>query len=89
MAEDEFWELTLKELNALIERRIDNQDWLNYRSALICAVLANTVRDTKRKPRPFVPDDFMPKQESRRQTPKQILATVKILNAAFGGKVEK
>ena len=89
MTEDEFWELTLKELNALIERHNDNQDWLNYRSALICAVLANTVRDTKRKPRPFVPDDFMPKQESEQQTPKQILATVKILNAAFGGKVEK
>jgi len=87
LGEEEFWALTIREFNALIERYKNNQDWLNYRAALICAILANTVRDPKKKTRPFVPDDFMPKKESKQQTAEQMFATVQLLNAAFGGKV--
>lgn len=83
----DFWDLTLKEFNALIGRHKSNQEWLNYRAALICAVLANTVRDPKRKARPFVPDDFMPGSKSRKQTAKQMFAQVKAINALLGGKV--
>lgn len=85
LEEGEFWALTIKELNALIERYKNNQDWLNYRSALICAVMANIWRDSKR--RAFIPDDFMPKEKVRQQSPEQMLATVKLLNTALGGKV--
>ena len=85
LAEGEFWELTLKELNALTERHEENHEWLNYRTALTCSVLANTVRDPKRKPQPFVPDNFMPKRERREQTTLQMLTTVRMLNVAFGG----
>ena len=77
----------MKELNALIGRQEMNHDWLNYRVALICAVLANTVRDPKKKIRPFVPDDFMPKRELKRQTAEQIFATIQLLNTALGGEV--
>ena len=87
LGEDEFWALTIRELNALLERYKSEHDWLNYRAALICSVLANTARDPKRKPRPFIPDDFMPKKERKQQTAKQMLTTVKMLNAAFGGNV--
>ncbi len=85
LTEDEFWELTMRELNALSERHEESHEWLNYRAALICSVLANTVRDPKRKTRPFVPDDFMPKTERRVQTTSQMLTTVRMLNTAFGG----
>ena len=89
LEEEEFWALTIKEFNALVERYNNNQEWLNHRTALICSVLANIWRDPKRKQQPFRPADFMPEVESRQQTPKQILATVKVLNAAFGGKENK
>ena len=85
--EEEFWELTLKEFNALIGRYKDTHDWLNYRTALICSVLANIWRG--RKGRVFSPEDFMPGAERRAQTPKQMWNTVQMLNAAFGGSVKE
>lgn len=87
LTEDDFWGLTLKEFNALAGRHESNQEWLNYRAALVCAVLANTARDPKRKRHPFVPDDFLPKKEHVGQTPEQIFAQVQLLNALFGGTV--
>lgn len=87
LGEDEFWGLTLREFNALSERHKDNQDWLNYRSALICAVMANMWRGKNTKA--FIPNDFMPKKEHKGQTAEQMLFTVKMLNAAFGGTISE
>lgn len=89
LTEVEFWALTLKELNALSERHQSNQSWLDYRAALVCAVFANTTRDAKKRMKPFVPGDFMPKGKTRRQTAEQMFAAVQLLNAAFGGKVSE
>ena len=79
--------MTLKEFNALSERQKDAQEWLDYRTGLLCSVIANVNRDRKKKSQPFTPSDFMPRKASGGQTPEQILATVKMLNAAFGGSV--
>ena len=87
LAEDDFWGLTLKEFNALAERQQNNHDWQNYRTALICSIVANTARDPKRRRKPFTPDDFMPHKQHPGQTPEQIFAQVQLLNAAFGGNV--
>ena len=80
LSEEEFWGLTLKEFNALSERYGVNQEWLNYRAALICSVLANIARDPKKKGTPYIPRDFMPggKQPYQKQTAKQMLATAKM-----------
>ena len=86
LSEDELLDLTLREYKALSNRFKDAQDWLNYRAALICAVMANMWRDPK-KTKPFKPQDFMPHTETKRQTPEQMLANVKMLNSAYGGKV--
>lgn len=88
LGEEEFWGLTLKEFNALCERFKSNNERLDYRTALICAVLANTVRDPKRR-KPFTPEDFMPKNKPKHQTAEQIFSTVQLLNTAFGGKVSE
>ena len=80
LSEGDFWALTLKELDALSERRKDGQEWLDYRAALICTVMSNAWRDTKKKSKPFEPGDFMPKKTSMQQTPEQIFATVETLN---------
>jgi len=73
------------EYKALSDRFKDAQDWLDYRAALICTVMANMWRGSKTKA--FKPQDFMPKRESKQQTPEQMLANVKLLNSAYGGKV--
>ncbi len=87
LTEEEFWGLTVRELNALTERQAERHDWLNYRAALICSVLANTARDPKRKRTPFTPDDFMPGKPRKEQSAQQMWATVKVLNASLGGNV--
>ena len=80
LSEEEFWGLTLKEFNALCERYGVNQEWLNYRAALICSVLANIARDPKKKGIPYTTQDFMPggKQPHQKQSAKQMLATAKM-----------
>ena len=79
----------MKELNALIDRHKNKEEWLNYRTALICSLIANTARDPKRKRTPYTPQDFMPGTQHSPQTAKQMLATVKVLNAAYGGTVKE
>ena len=80
----------MKELNALIERYKNAHDWLNYRVALICTVMANIWRGKGTKV--FKPADFMPgaeRKKQERQTSKQMYTTVRMLNAAFGGTVKE
>jgi hypothetical protein len=79
LCEDDFWNLTLKEFDALLKRRafvIERQD---FHTGLICAVLANIHRDPKTKA--FTPQDFMPGKETKKQTPEDMLAVFKALNA--------
>ena len=87
LSEDEFWCFTLKELNALIERHKANEEWLNFRPAQICALLANIHRGKGSKT--YSLEDFMPQDRKREQTPEQILTSVTMLNAKLGGKVEE
>lgn len=86
LSEDSFWDLTLLEFNALSERYREGQKWLNYRAAMVCAVIANTVRDPKKKTSPWTPDDFMPTRERKRMTDEQLFARVQSINAMLGGK---
>ena len=79
--------MTLKEFNALAGKYKNGQSWLDHRAALICSVLANIWRDTKKKTTPFLPEDFMPREKTVQQTVEQMFATVKMLNTAFGGEV--
>lgn len=58
---------------------------------MICAMIANSVRDPK-KGKAAQPKDFMPKQEKKKQrkdlTEEQMLDRLKMANAAFGGNVK-
>ena len=78
LSEDEYNKLTLTQFNALMERFQVQQEWQNYRAALICSVLANIYRDSK-KGKAFTPQDFMPGQrrEQHKQTPEQMLNAIK------------
>jgi len=65
---------------------------LDFRSALICAIIANVNRNPKKKSVPFTPSDFMPRREitePKKQYPEQMLQRIKIMNAALGGRVQE
>jgi len=100
LSEEEFWDLTPAQFDLLEKRYIESEKAKiqleeakikrsDQQTALICCVLANINRDKKKKPKPFTVDDFMPKVVGRKkkQTPQQQFEIVKMLNAAFGGKV--
>lgn len=79
--------MTLVEFNELSIRYREAQNWLDYRTALICAVMANTARDPKRKVLPYTPEDFMPKKDRRQMTDQQMYIQVEAINTILGGKV--
>ncbi len=83
MSEKEFWQLNLKELNALIERKSylnkNEKKIEDYRAGIIASTIANVYSEKRYKP-----EDFMPK-EKKKQTWKEQLKFVEILNTAFGG----
>ena len=74
----------MREFSALSDRFKDAQEWLNYRAALVCTVMANLWRGPKS--RAFTPADFMPGKKLERQTPEQMLA---VMEAAYGGETTK
>lgn len=46
----------------------------DWRTAAVCSVLANTVRDPAKKPQPFQPIDFMPGEVKPPQGESEIVA---------------
>jgi len=60
----------------------------DYRSALICTLLAEVNRDRKKRPKPFKPQDFMPQRETHRMSEDQVKSRLAAINYALGGKVE-
>ena len=79
----------MREFKALSDRCKDAKDWLDYRAALVCVVVANSnpFRDSKAKT--FTIEDFMPGKKRDVQTPKQMLATMEMYCAAYGDKITK
>lgn len=64
----------------LIQRWQEEQDWLNYRSALVSSVIASGLSGKE-----FQPKDFMPNKEEKEQTPDQMAQQLKLFNALMGG----
>jgi len=77
LREDEFWSLTLREFDALMDRLEVNLRIENQRAAVICCVVANLFRG--KNSRPYKPGDFLPcpEVEEHRQTPEEMLEVVK------------
>jgi hypothetical protein len=59
------------------------------RTGIVTALIANTNRDSKRKPEPFVPADFMPdftgKKRQARLDPKRVR---NLLRSSFGKRIK-
>jgi len=83
LSEQETWELSWEEYEALLKRRELEFERQNYHAALVCSVIANVFRDKKQ--RAFKPADFMPSQKpKRRQTPEQMIEIIKGWQAFYG-----
>jgi hypothetical protein len=67
----------------------------DLQAATIAAVVANTARDSDKKPDPFTPIDFIPDYWGERvevdqhQTWQEQKAIIEALNAAMGGKDDR
>lgn len=92
LTENDFWQLTLKELDALFKRNNKVQKRKRkeafYRSGIVASVIANCHRDPKKRKKAFKPEDFMPqdkKEKGQKQNWKSQLKMIKALNAAMGG----
>ena len=81
----------MAQFNALCGKYLARVERLDYRAGMICSTIANVNRNKDTKPEPWMPEDFFPsrnaKQKSRAQSPDDMLATVKIWNAALGGSL--
>lgn len=100
----EFWKLLPKEFYALskeYERKVQEdvdlimaqQEWANWRAAMICCIIANAHRDRKKKPTPFKPSDFMPQkpqklEKGKKMTDEEMLEVLKRTTIMLGGEVK-
>jgi hypothetical protein len=73
----------MREYNALCKRRRAHEEAKTYRSASIICSIYNVNRGKDQDP--VTPDDLMGKKKAK-QTPEQILESVKSLHAMLGGK---
>lgn len=71
-----------------MKRHKANQEWENYRAALVATVVANVHRDPKK--RAFKVEDFMPKAKATVKAKKldadQVVDMLRVLNAASKGR---
>ncbi len=70
-----------------MERHVNKEDWQNFRSAQICALLANINRDPKQT-RAYEIQDFMPGKvkHQRQQSPEEMFAIVQQWQAVYEQK---
>lgn len=89
LSDEEFWDLSVEQFNALIERHITEQENRDLRAAQICCVLANIHRDTRKKPRPFEIKDFLPQRRPKKpKTEKQMENDLTAVAIALGGEIK-
>lgn len=90
LTDREFWHLTLAQFNALAESWQASEQILDYRAALICALIAETNRNHKKRPKPYKPSDFMPRREKRRTlNEEQMKQRLAVITTALGGTQAK
>lgn len=90
LSDREFWHLTLTQLNALIKAYNAGQRSQDYRTGLICALLANIHRDPK-KSKAYKPEDFMPnpRKAPEKMSDEKMLSQLKLMNASLGGETHE
>ena len=82
----DFYRMTYKEVMAVVEAFKQNEKIADHRTARICWLIAETNRNSKKRPRPYKIEDFMPQSKKKEeQTPEQMLNVLKVM---FGGRAK-
>lgn len=78
----------MREYDALLARAQVSIERADLRAGIIASTIANVFRG---KGGAFKPQDFMPSQEKpqKKRSSQDLLQTVEMLNAAFGGKDDR
>jgi hypothetical protein len=77
--------------NALVKRYVEEQKVEDYRAGVVASLVANSCRDPKKRPQPFMPKDFFPSLEAKiekekpRQTAAEQIATAAAITKLLGG----
>ena len=90
LSEEELWNLTLPEFNALVERKREQDERADLRAGIVAAVIANVFRG--KGTRAYQPYDFMPtlrRHEPKRQTWQQQLAVAMVITELVKIKAQK
>ena len=96
----DFMALTPGEFMLMWKGFLRRQEMDNRRAAMMCAAVMNAatmqvniqLKPKDRIKKEYSPDDFLgkpdkqKKKKPKQQTPEQMLATVRMLHSAFGGK---
>ena len=89
LSSEAFWRLTPRQFTALCERHRNDERRRDGRAALVTAMIANTVRDAKKHPKPYQPSDFLPSDGRRRgQSPEAQAVLLQAMAAAMGAVVD-
>ena len=84
LSENEFWELTPREFDALAKRYKQCEENEDYRTGVIASTIATFLSNRKK---PYTPQDFMPKKTMKPKSNwKQLLHLVEGFNVALKGK---
>ena len=77
------WRLTLSEINCLANHIGIREREKNYRAAMIVAAIYNTNLDTKKRKKPFTPEEILGENKGG----DDMLETAMTLTEFYGGKV--
>lgn len=69
---DEFWRLTPAQFHALGKRFDADRKHQDLGFGIVTAMIANTHRDPKQRPKPFTAEDFMPVYETKKKSGKDL-----------------
>lgn len=69
LSRGEFWELTLRQFGAMMDRFVDREIRHERRTGMLAALYANAHRDEKARSEPFTVEDFAPALRGTRTEP--------------------
>ena len=74
--------MTARDFMRLVKRFEAKVERDSYNVAIIISAIYNTVRNEKKRKKPYTPEDFLPK---KKKTQKDLLNQAESLNEMFGG----
>ena len=82
LSPDDAWRLTLPEINHLANYAETRERAKYYRAAMVVSAIYNVNMDTKKRKKPFTPEEILGEKKGG-----DMIETVKMLTALHGGTV--